>query len=233
MKTRSFIFVALVALLFSQAAFAGMYWEAETTMSGGAVGEPKTTFQKNYMKDYKMRTESDESIMILDMESGNMHQLNPKEKTYFTMNLNDMMEQMGPMKEMMENMMKDMKVEETDETEKIAGYKCKKVNINMMGMNISSWVTDEVPGFKKYYDNMKKLAEKYAANPMIKNMMSPAMEKVKGFTMKTESNVMGMKNVMTVKKVEEKDISDDKFEIPKDYKKVESPSMPMMGGPTQ
>lgn len=222
------IITVLFTLMLTVPALAGFYWEAETQSSGGPMGgSPKTTLQKNYFSGSAMRTETDDAVTIILMDSGKMLQLQPKDKTYVEFSVEQLTKSSpSGMQDMMKEMMKNMQVQETSETKEIMGHKAQKFIITIMGMNMEHWVTQDFKEYNKLQEKSKELMEKLGDTSFLKQFgMNASMEKIKGFTLASESNMMGMKNTMTVTKVEEKKLADDLFEVPSGYtkKEVENP----------
>ena len=59
---------------------------------------------------------------------------------------------------MMKKMMGETRITPTNETKKIAGYNCKKYNMQVMMMQIEYWVTKEI----SHYEELKEIGENMA-----------------------------------------------------------------------
>lgn len=222
--TAVFIFFSLVP-----AAYGGLYWESLMERKGVPEGMPpnmpkealerfnKTEVVKNYFTEDAMRTETGDSIMIMEFDAMTMYNLNPAAKTYSVMDLRSQ-GQGDQMSEMMEG----IEVIPTDETKQIAGYLCRKYKVKMpMGEGIY-WVTRDIKEYKtlrKMSEKMQRMMEK---SPMLRRMnMASLMERLNGFPVRTEMAVMGMTTVTTLRMMEEKTLNKDLFQVPPGFKRVE------------
>ena len=230
MKNRKWMWCLPLTLIlffaFSPVVYAGLYWETKIVTGGMPKGLPKnlpkeaqdqileqfkakTEITKNYLTSYASRTETEGMIVIIDFDNMNMYQLDPGAKTYTKVNIVSMMGQMP------EGMMKDMQVTPTNETRKIAGYKCKKYIVTVMGMKSEHWLSKDVKGYEEFKAIYKKILKK---NPGLKQMPMTGMSGKEGFPVETVSNVMGMKTTTTLKKIEKKSLSKELFKVPRGYK---------------
>jgi len=127
------------------------------------------------------------------------------------------------MAKMMEQMMKDMKIEETDQTKEISGYKCKLVYVTIMGIKSEYWITKEIKEYGKLQEDAKQYVKKLKHNPAFASIanMTDMFDKLQGFAIMTSTEFGGMKTSNKVTKVEEKKLSEDLFSPPKEFAKVE------------
>jgi len=230
MKNRKWMWclplIVILFFAFSSVVHAGLYWETVVATGGMPKGLPKnlpkeardqmlkqfdakTETTKNYLTSYASRTETEGMIVIIDFNDMNMYQLDPSSKTYTKINIASAMGQMP------QGMMKDMQITPTNETRKIAGYKCKKYIVTVMGMKSEHWLSKHVKGYKEFEAIYKKILKK---NPELKNMPMTGVAGHEGFPVETVSNVMGMKTTTTLKKIEKKSLSKKLFEVPSGYK---------------
>ena len=237
MKNRTWMWclplVLMLFLTFTPMTYADLYWESVAVSGGTPKGLPKdlpeqihdqmseqfkakTETTKNYLTSYASRTETRGMIMIMEFDTMTMYQLDPRTKTYTKLNI------MSDMGQMAEEMMKDMKVTPTKETKEIAGYKCKKYNVTVMGMKMEHWLSKDVKGYKEFKAINEKIFKK---NPKLRQMNMGGMSGKEGFPVKTVSNMMGMKTTTTLKKIEKKSLSKNLFKVPKGYelKKLKMP----------
>ncbi len=96
-----------------------------------------------------------------------------------------------------------MKIEKSQETKMIAGYKCFKATI--------SFPDDIHPSYTVYYTNDIKLKTP--------NWNSP-YSKIEGVLMEYQVDRYGMEMKFTAKKVSKEEIEEETFEIPEGYKPV-------------
>lgn len=96
-----------------------------------------------------------------------------------------------------------LKMEETQDTKLIAGYKCHKVNISMVGdpaVKFEAWYTKEM--------DMPNV-----------NELSP-YKGIKGMLMQYRLKRMGLEMQFTVREVKKEEVSDNTFEVPAYFKIV-------------
>ncbi len=230
MKNRKWMLCLPLALMlfftFTPMTYADLYWESEVVSGGMPEGLPKdlpeqvrdqmseqfkgkTETTKNYLTSYASRTETGDMIIIMEFDTMTIYQLDPRAKTYTKLNI------MAEIGQMAEDMMKDMKITPTNETKKIAGYKCKKYNVTVMDMESEHWLSKDVKGYKEFKAINEKIFKK---NPKLRQMNMGGMSGKEGFPVQTVSNVMGMKTITTLKKIEKKSLSKTLFKVPGGYK---------------
>jgi hypothetical protein len=96
------------------------------------------------------------------------------------------------------------------------------------------WASKEVPHYSRIKDLYRKISDKLGEVPFFQQMnMAGQMDKMEGWPVKSISNIMGVNTVSTLQKIEEKNFSDNQFQVPEGYteKKVDYPGQ--MGGQTE
>lgn len=159
-----------------------------------------------YIKDEKSRMDIDMGMMK------NSNIIDSKNKTASV--LMDIMGQKMVMKVNAEEMdkkgEKEPKITYLDETKQIAGYKCKKAQVDD-GENepVTVYYTEEIP------------VSKY--NSQIRG--------IKGYPLEYESNQSGLKVMFTAKAVKKEQVAESKFIVPADYKEITKEELQkMLGG---
>ena len=223
--------VLMVFLTFSPMAYGDLFWESVTATGGGLKGLPKSLPKqvrdqmlaqfkatsetvKNYLTSYASRIEKKNFVMIIEFGTMMMYQLNPVDKTYTKVNM------MSVMDNTMGEMTKDIQVTPTNETKKIAGYKCKKYNVTVMGVKSEHWLSKDVKGYKEYRAISKKMEKKFQKNPRLRQMNIAGISGKEGFPVKIVITVMGMTTTTTLKKIEKKSLSKNLFKVPGGYKLI-------------
>jgi hypothetical protein len=226
---------ALILFIVLPTAYADLYIESES-VTKGIMGQPdQTKTIKTYYTKNAMRTDSGSSIMIMDLKTMDMYNLNPQTKTYTKMNLNDMGAEMAGAAKMMG----EMKVNATGETKTIAGYKCKKYTMDSMMGTMEFWVSKDVKGYKELKSISEDMAKAFDKNPLLKQMNNMSMmNKMDGVPVMTQNSIMGGTITTTLKKTEQKSLSKDLFKVPDGYKLQQRrqhqrppPGMPPPGKP--
>jgi len=232
---RSLPLAALAAcflLLLSLPVRADMYWESEQVTENMPGQQNSTQLVKNYLSEDASRTEAGGKVSIITYDDMTMYQLNPEEKTYVKVDMKKLgmppdAENMDPQKlaqaqAMIKEMFGKMKVVPTDETKTIAGYLCKRYNVELMMMQSEYWTSKDVKGYGEIATVSKKMQKAFQDNPVLKNMdVLGMMDSLDGFPVQIVSKMMGGTSTTTLKKIETKRLSKDLFEVPKDYKQVE------------
>ena len=238
MKNRKYMLCLPLALIFFLTlfpmAYADLYWVSAVKTGGMPKGLPEnlpkeardqmlaqfkseTDTQKHYLTSYASRTETKQGITIMDFESMTIYQLNPKNKTYTKIDMKSMME--GQMGEMARRMAEDSKVTRTNNTKNIAGYRCRKYIVTIMGSDSEYWMSKDVEGYREFETINEKMLQKH---PEFKQMQMGGFTGKEGFPVETVSNMMGMKTITALEKIEEKSLSKELFKIPAGYKLVET-----------
>jgi len=222
----------LFYLIFAPLAYGDLYWESTIETSGVPESvlknmpkqirdqmadqfKPKTETVKNYLTSFAIRSEQKDNIMILNYDTMTMYQIDSAKKTYTKVNILDFVEQMG------QGMSEDIEITPTNETKKIAGYQCTNFIVTAMGMKTEHWVSKDVKGYKEYKAVTEKMKKKFDKSPsMVKKGMSGIPSK-EGFTVRTVTDMMGVKSTTTLKTIQKKSLSKNLFKIPEGYKLLE------------
>jgi hypothetical protein len=204
-----------------------VYWEVKVVWGGWTNNIPENPSKedlrlyRNYLTDDFYRHEDQDGISLIDFNKRVLYRLLPSNNTYFKKPLKENIEstedRLSPMGD-------QPKVTYTKETKVIAGFKCKKYLIQMMGVKIEHWVSDEVPGYalikKKLGGIMKLVAE---LDPMLKQENPSSVSAPKGIIVHTVKNIMGTMNATTITRIEERDLDAGLFIVPSDYRELPWP----------
>jgi hypothetical protein len=217
-------------VFFSIPVYADLFWQniQETKDIPGQPDEVQTV--DHYFTQNASRTEIGNMATIMDFDSMNLYHMDMQAKTYSKIDLNAMGQMAGEGKDaenfskMMKQMMGETKIIPTDETRKIAGYDCKKYNLQVMMVQIEYWVTKDISHYKELKEIGEKMAKGFDENPMMQHMnFASHMKQMDGFPVQTiTQNPMGGTTISTLKHIEKKKLSNDLFQVPSDYKLTES-----------
>ena len=234
MFKRFFILAAVAGaiIFYSGNAPADLYIETEQVSQGMPGQQAGTTLIKTFLSADATMTETNDQITILDFKEKMIYDIDKKTKTYTKNEVEKLgmpgaemegadAEQQKMMQAMMQSMAQSIKVTPTNESKTINGYKCRKYIVSVMMAKTDYWVTKDIQG----YDEMKSVGERTAkmfdANPMMKQMNFMAMMKeLDGFTVQTQTNMMGGSITSTLKKIEQKKLGKEIFKVPAGYKLV-------------
>ncbi|MEM5786595.1 MAG: DUF4412 domain-containing protein [Syntrophobacteraceae bacterium] len=230
MKIRTLAFclaiILLPAIFAAPAARADIYWENENISQGIPGQKDGVTLQKNYFTATAARIETgDGKILITDYDTMMLYNLNPADKTYSVIDLNQPIgvppKMSGPDKERMGKMMGQMmqiRITPTDEIKTIQGYKCRKYLADIAMVQGIYWVSKDVKGYQELRAIGAKLASAAERNPMLRQMNVAAMvEKLDGFPVQAVNSVMGGTITSTLKKAEQKKLEPALFKVPRNY----------------
>ena len=241
------------------ASFEGFWTSQSITKSSGMMfggNQDKIEKQTTFYKKGKMRIESDDGEIIIirpDLELS--WQINKTEGTYTEIKFAEIKSGMDMVKNMMEseemqNALKDMPPEQREMMEKMMG-KSKKHKSKGLSMDIKvvhTGKTEKVNGEKceivkvmsgdktmmtfwmaKNFDMGRDIYKQYEAMGIFSKASNKEFAKLKGFPMKTVTNMgfggMSTNVTSTVTKIKKTRVSDKKFELPKGFKKLENPMM--------
>lgn len=176
--------------------------------------------------------EGDKTTIIVRLDLKKIYIINHQTKTYSEADIPvDLEKIISPQaKQMMEIMEVSAKVIDTDESEKMKKWKCKKylIKINASMMEIRMHMTQELWVSKKIGIKLK-LYEKYrreilALNPMIENIIDE-IQKIEGYPVITKfsMSIMGreVKTYEEVVSVEKKDAPAGTYDVPQGYTKTD------------
>lgn len=240
--------LAAAVFLFSSVPLkADVYWESEQVVENVPGQENSTRIIKNYVGKDGSRTDMGDTVTIVRYDELVMYQLNPADKTYTRVDMKSLgmppeggemdAEKTAQAQALVKEMFGKMKLVPSDETRTIAGYKCRRYDMNFMMVSTEYWTSDEVKGFEEITASGKKMQEAFASNPILKNTdMLGLMESMKGFPVQIVNRMMGGTSTTTLKKIEKKPLPKSLFVIPEGYKLVEGrkaagPGMPAMPPP--
>ena len=187
-----------------------------------------------WMSEKKMREDegtSKSTIVRFDLKKIYVIEHDKKEYTEIDLPI-DLEKVLPPEAQQMAQMMQvTAKVTETEETQKIKDWDCKKylveISLSMMGMNMpmkmEMWVTKDLDMDLDLYE--KFYTEMLALQPMFKGF-TEEFKKIEGYPVMTDMtmNMMGseMKSHEEVVSVEEKNAPDGTYDIPGGYTKSET-----------
>ncbi|MBW1775571.1 MAG: DUF4412 domain-containing protein [Deltaproteobacteria bacterium] len=222
--------VCILTVSLSGPVHADFYFESEQSAEGVPSFPGQGKLIKTYLTAGATRTESGDRITIMNSQTMTTYELNPSNKTYTQHDMREMqgMPKMeGTQKEQLERMMKQMadsmKITPTKETRRIAGYDCRKYDVQFMMAKGVYWVTREIKGYDEFRKLTLDMAKAFEQNPMMKQMNVLAMmDQIDGFPVMTVMDVMGGKITTTLKMIEQKPLDKDLFEVPKGYTRTES-----------
>ncbi len=217
--------IALLAGLSAPVAKADLYIEAENVSTNIPNVPDGTAIQKNYFNSSRSRIEMGYGkVIILDYKALKMYSLVPKTKTYTERYLGEvpvLRDLTAKNKRKMEAMLGALlaiQVTPTDELKTIAGYKCRKYNLNLALLNGEYWVSKDVKGYQELKALGAKIGSIADGNPMLRQINIAGMvEKLDGFPVYTVNYMMGGKVESTLKKVEQKTLDPALFVVPEDY----------------
>lgn len=241
------LFIALcLAVLFAGAAFSqGLYWESTTT--GGPMGD-KAIVAQNFAMPKMFKIVNATTVMILRMDQEKVYTIDPQKKTYSEMTFAEMEqaaqkagEKMAELKEKFKDMPPEQRkkmeaitsmlgggteaaveISSSGEKKTVSGFNCTKYVMTRSGKELMTfWVTKDVTGFDNLRKDWMEFGKRMAA---VTNMsgLGEAYQKIDGFPMETDMNMMG-KSTTVVTKVEKRSTPVSEFSVPAGYTKTESP----------
>jgi hypothetical protein len=163
------------------------------------------------IKGTKMRTDNDTtSSVIIDAATGDMTTLMHEQKMVMTMNTKALAALMpkdaAPLPEGAAT-----KVTATGKHETIDGHDCEIYTSENMGMVVTMWMAKDFPGHDKLKEALKPMVALGAPG-------APKAPEIPGMMIKSEYSQQGLKFVTKHVSLEEKELSEDLFVAPNDYK---------------
>lgn len=228
MKQKIIISLLIIFWVSALCAQKGVYIEQKVNTSA-VMGRPASeTITKTWIADEKLRADNGEQIVIVRADKGVAWTIMPEKKAYMEMSLAELekMASMG-MAMMGDNASMKMTFKKTGEEKKINDWNCYQVTGESQIMKQEMWLTEDLPfGKEQFYKFYKDMPEMRKIAEGLNNA-----EDIKGYPVytETEMNMMGMKiqSSSELLKIRKEEISDDKFELPAGYKKMENPMQGM------
>lgn len=220
----SVLFTLLSLYIVIPIANAEFQWESEIVNKGVPGQSEGAKIGRYYLAPSGSRFELGHNVTIMDFQTGGVYVLNTQEKTYREMIPREISEQMDPenrefMKKMVEGMMGSVEVTPTDVTKEIAGYRCQKYDVTMMGLKSEYWLSEDVEGYKEFRAISENMARAFEKNPMLKGTnVVGMMDQLDGFPVMTVQRTPGGGTVTTtVRHIEQRPLSKNLFVIPAGY----------------
>ena len=246
-----FIGLCLALLLAGSAFSQGLYWESTT--SGGPLKD-KENLSQTFAMPKMFKIVNPGGVMILRMDQEKIYNVDPAKKTYSEMTFAEMEayakkagDKMAQFREKIKNLPPDQRkqmeamggmmgagaegpvdVSATGEKRTISGFACTRYIMKRGDKEMMSlWVTKDVTGFDNLRKDLMEFGKRTAA---LTNMsgLGEAYQKIDGFPMETDMDMMG-KMTMVVTKVEKRSTPAAEFSVPAGYTKTESPLVGRQG----
>ena len=248
MRARTYSAVMLACAIAAPAFAGDLTIVSKTTTTGPTA---KTGTSTMYMTAAKILTQQERSNVLVDLASGTFTFIDPEKKQYWTMTKEDMEAMSKAMAAKMEAMQKDpkaaammqnmmgtlgtVKLETGTQTKTIAGFSCTQYTLTMgETMKMVYWTTTAVqPPFsaEQFFNAETGMLR---ANPMFSRMsaMFDEMKKMKGFPLATSTTMsmgpMQIESSSEATEVKTSAIPASTFDIPNDFKKIDSPMSKML-----
>ncbi len=203
---------------------ADIYWESIVESKGKPQGMStnlpqiltghmnKSRTVRYYLSEQGLRTESSDSVMIMDFKTGTVYTLHPKNRTF-------MKAEPASDKGKEKKDAPDVQLIPTEETKEISGYSCRKYRIKYPQGEGEYWVSKDVgilDNYNKMREKIKKTGGKYAG---FGRMNAPGLTAgTEGFPIMTRTEMMGISTTATVIKIEEKEAEPGRYKVPDNYK---------------
>ncbi len=228
-KIGLFFIIFAIAISF---VFSGYYIEqkSETKSSMGN----KTTVVKIWFNPQMLRTDSGNSITVINYKDNTVLIVNKTRKTYSIIPMEKFKQMTGMIIKMLKQFSKGknlgIKVKVTNEKRVIDGYKCYKVITDIYGMKSESWITKDINIPK---DLFIKSYEMMLPEEELKTLLNdPEFKKIDGFPVESTqiSNFMGQSSTTKTKLIRFKKMSIPNSVFKVDLTGYQKKSLNMMGG---
>lgn len=221
----SWVTLVIISILaVSPMAYGDVYWESKQVTKGIPGQKDGTEDVKTYYTTTAIRTDVGDQITIMDLDGMMMYQLDATNKTYTQVRMDKLEmpgmdeQQLQAMQEMMKQMMDELKITPTNETKKIAGYKCTKYNLTLMMETHEYWISREVKEYQELKAISTKMLKIFERNPMLQHTnIAGMMEKFDGFPVQMILNTMGGTITTTLTHIETISLDKKLFKVPAGY----------------
>jgi hypothetical protein len=218
--TRCLIPVAL--LVAATVAHAGLVLEQEVEQSGGPMpGKTKMTI--SISGDETRVDVGDQFSSIANVKTGEVVSLIHPQKIAMQL-------PKGAMEEIRKKTAQTVtkpNLKPTGRTDTISGYRCEEYTGTLSGLELTYWVTKDVPDYKSIREQISKVSG--SADPF-KGALGNGGD-LPGLPVRTvvKSPTMGS-STMTLLSIKNKDLPAGEFSVPKDYKTMAVPGGVLPGG---
>jgi len=220
---KTLLFVMLFGLV-SALAFADMT-VVQKVQTGAMMGQPAHSDTMTLaMKGSKARMDFGKISQIIDLDTHKLYKIDAAKKNIMVMST-DLSKETA---DMISRIGEDTKIDvrNTGKTETIDGYKCMEYVMTMSGpmsMVTTFWMTQDINA--KEFERFKTFGMQI---PKMKG--SESMADMKGIAIKSTSKTTLMGHVIDssteIQSVSNDTVSASLFDLPKDYKVIEIPTMP-------
>ena len=220
---KTLLFVMLFGLV-SALAFADMT-VVQKVQTGAMMGQPAHSDTMTLaMKGSKARMDFGKISQIIDLDTHKLYKIDAAKKNIMVMST-DLSKETA---DMISRIGEDTKIDvrNTGKTETIDGYKCMEYVMTMSGpmsMVTTFWMTQDIDA--KEFERFKTFGMQI---PKMKG--SESMADMKGIAIKSTSKTTLMGHVIDssteIQSVSNDTVSASLFDLPKDYKVIEIPTMP-------
>ncbi len=192
---------------------------ADLTITEQVVQGGKTTTSVTKYKGDKVRMDATpEASVIFNLKTGDFVTLAHAQKAAMTMSGD-------AMKSMLNSAASEIKMEPpqaTGKKETISGYECQEYVMKVNGGTIHMWLTDQLPAAQKLAADLAALSGDGPFAAMMKSQNIP------GYPLKTVTEIPDMPtSTKTVVSLLKDDLPDSDFEVPKGYKSMAMPAIPV------
>ena len=224
------------------AAHAGYYWEMTEVREGMGIPEgmpanlPAAVKEqlarteertvRHYAGDEGYRTEDGEMIVIMDYRTMTVFTIDPAEKTYFRVDMQNLAQETPMVGEMARAMKESITITPGEEVRKIAGYTCRKYTLSSMMGNGEYWASKEVEAYPYLKNAAEKMSRAMSGDPAFAQMnLGDLIARIEGFPVQTKMTFMGATTTVTLKRIEKRDLDKALFQIPAGYAEELMPSL--------
>ena len=207
------IILLLLTILFAGAeiSYSDVYWESDQLLRvPGRADRHKTV--RNYFTPTACRVDIGENITIADFGAMTGYVANSIDRMYFKV---DMYNEgiVDP------SLSREIEAVPTDEVKHIAGYKCRKYMVTVMGRTYEEWLSKEVPAYQELRSVNESLTPFMRQHPLFQMSIVGRMHKLDGFPVMTVMPLDGdTVRIVTLRKVSTGPISREVFKAPKGYR---------------
>jgi|APSaa5957512622_1039677.scaffolds.fasta_scaffold49952_1 hypothetical protein len=220
------ISLSVVFLSFSTFVYADLYWESVQKIKNVPGFNNTEKNVKNYLTSSIYRTDFDNFIIIMDFNLKNIYQIDVVDKKYNVKSMESIgnvpsTRAMGT-EEKNSWIMENIEITPTKKISKISGYSCMKFNVtHRKSYDVQYWVSDKVTGFEELMGISYELSSVLEENPMLKHMTPIGLvNEMQGFPVRIVTEMSGGTVIVTLDKIEQKELDEDIFKVPDGYVKV-------------
>ncbi|HEV3211129.1 MAG TPA: DUF4412 domain-containing protein [Chthoniobacterales bacterium] len=187
------------------------------------------------IKGAKARLDTEQTSTIIDSNTGETIMLIHGQKVFLKIAPEQLKAQSEAVKSLMgtkaDETPSGIELKPTGKRQSINGYETEEYVTNLNGTDMSIFISKDFPDYMKIIEAVDVVQRGPGMDIFRTMAISPA--KYPGMPIRTEAKFLGQRVVVTLKSVQQTDLTDADFSLPADYKELNPGGLPGKTNPSQ